>query len=116
LNFGTRDLLQTAIDVSNTLSLSCTNGQPYTFGLNGGTSNASDPAQRKMSQGAQSITYGLYRDATRTLPWGNTSGVDTASGTGTGTTQNFTVYGRVPSQNTPAAGTYTDTVVVTVTY
>jgi spore coat protein U-like protein len=38
-------------------------------------------------------------------------------GTGTGATQPaVTVYGRVPPQTTPAIGTYTDTVVVTVTY
>jgi spore coat protein U-like protein len=30
--------------------------------------------------------------------------------------QNLTVYGRVPSQGTPSAGTYNDTITVTVTY
>ncbi|MCR6502850.1 spore coat protein U domain-containing protein [Shinella sp. CPCC 101442] len=38
------------------------------------------------------------------------------SGTGSGSQQDITIYGRVPAQNTPLAGTYTDTVVVTVTY
>ncbi|WP_163468383.1 spore coat protein U domain-containing protein, partial [Klebsiella michiganensis] len=28
----------------------------------------------------------------------------------------YTVYGRVPVQTTPAPGTYTDTITVTVTY
>ncbi|WP_409528142.1 spore coat protein U domain-containing protein [Rhizobium sp.] len=38
------------------------------------------------------------------------------TGTGTGSPQTLTVYGRVPAQNTPAPGTYSDTVVVTVSY
>ena len=36
--------------------------------------------------------------------------------TGSGVSQSFTVYGRVPAQSTPAAGSYTDTIKVTVTY
>jgi spore coat protein U-like protein len=38
------------------------------------------------------------------------------SGTGIGSSQNYTVYGRVQAQTTPAPGTYTDTITVTVTY
>jgi spore coat protein U-like protein len=38
------------------------------------------------------------------------------SATGNGADQTFTIYGRVPAQTTPAPGTYTDTVTVTVTY
>lgn len=35
---------------------------------------------------------------------------------GSGVAQTFTVHGRVPPQNTPPPGNYSDTVVVTVTY
>ncbi|MCE3520182.1 spore coat protein U domain-containing protein, partial [Escherichia coli] len=35
---------------------------------------------------------------------------------GSGAAQPYTVYGRVPVQTTPAPGTYTDTITVTVTY
>jgi spore coat protein U-like protein len=38
------------------------------------------------------------------------------SGTGNGAGQTITIFGRVPAQTTPAPGTYTDTVTVTVTY
>jgi spore coat protein U-like protein len=58
----------------------------------------------------------LYSNAGRTTVWGNTVGTDTVAGTGTGATQSLTVYGRVPVQSTPGAGTYTDTVITTVTY
>jgi len=48
--------------------------------------------------------------------WGNTIGTNTVASTGTGAAQSFTVYGRIPSQTTPAPATYTDTITVTVTY
>ena len=48
--------------------------------------------------------------------WGNTVGTNTIAGTGSGGSQSYTVYGRVPPQTTPAAATYTDTITVTVTY
>jgi spore coat protein U-like protein len=38
------------------------------------------------------------------------------SGTGSGSGQALTVYGRVGSQTTPSPGAYSDSVVVTVTY
>jgi spore coat protein U-like protein len=37
-------------------------------------------------------------------------------GTGTGASQTITVYGKVPTQTTPVAGTYADSVIVTLTY
>ena len=57
-----------------------------------------------------------YRDLARTLPWGSTIGTNTVAGTGTGSAQAYTAYGHVPAQATPSAQTYTDTIVVTVTY
>jgi spore coat protein U-like protein len=69
-----------------------------------------------MSQASQNITYGLYRDSARAQPWGDSAGTNTAAGTGSGLAQTVTVYGRVPAQTTPSPGTYSDTVVVTISY
>ncbi len=70
-----------------------------------------------MTNGSDGITYGLYKDAARSQLWedANTPG-STVAGTGTGSAQSATVYGRVSAQGTPSAGAYSDTVVVTVTY
>ena len=63
------------------------------------------------------LAYELYRDSARSLRWGNTLTVDTASGTGTGSAQQLTIYGRVPPvSGQPPAGTYNDQVTVTITY
>jgi spore coat protein U-like protein len=116
VNFGSAGILSTNTDAQGTLSIQCSPSLPYTISLSGGNSGATDPTQRKMSFSGANLTYGLYQDAARTLPWGSTIGTNTTSGTGTGVTQTQTVYGRVAGQTTPAPGTYTDSVIVTVGY
>jgi spore coat protein U-like protein len=116
VSFGSQGTLTSNIDAQGTLSIQCTSQLPYAVSLNGGNSGATDPTLRKMTKGANSITYGLYRDAAHSLGWGSTSGVNTASGTGTGVAQTLTVYGRVPPQTTPKANTYSDSIIATITY
>ena len=116
INFGNLGLLTGNTDASGTLTIQCNSTLPYTVSLDGGTSGATDPTQRKMAFSGANIIYGLYRDSARSLPWGATVGTNTASGTGNGASQNQTVYGRVASQTTPKPGAYSDTIVVTVGY
>lgn len=116
LNFGSFGVLNAAHDAGTALAPTCTNGTAYQIGLDGGVSGAVDPTLRRMTKGAEAVTYGLYRDAGRTQPFGRTLGSDTLAGTGNGLAQSTTVYGRVPAQPTPSPGLYSDTVVVSVTY
>lgn len=116
LNFGSIGAITRNVDATNTLSVVCTSGAPYSIGLDGGLTGASNPATRKMSFGSNQITYGLYRNSGRTLPWGTANDGLAQGATGTGATQNFKVFGRVPTQPTPLPGAYADTIVVTVTY
>jgi spore coat protein U-like protein len=116
LNFGTQTLLNGNIDQTNTVSVTCATAVTYTVGLDGGLLAAVNPALRKLNNGTNQITYGIYRDAARSQGWGSTIGTNTVSGTGNGTIQNITSYGRIAPQVTPPAATYNDTVVITVTY
>jgi spore coat protein U domain-containing protein, fimbrial subunit CupE1/2/3/6 len=116
LNFGNQGILSANVDQTSTIQVTCTNTTPYNIGLDAGTGSGATVATRKMTSGGATVDYTLYSDSGRATVWGNTVGTDTLAGTGNGTGQNFTVYGRVPSQTTPAPGTYTDTVTVTVTY
>lgn len=116
VNFGTTSILASNIDATGTLTVQCSSAQPYTVSLSGGNSGALDPTQRKMAFGAQQVTYGLYRDPARTLPWGSSAGVNTASGNGSGIAQNLTVFGRIAPQVTPLPGSYSDAIVATVAY
>ena len=116
INFGTVGVLASSTDGTGTVTVQCSPALPYTVSLNGGNSGATNPTLRKMSFSGSTVTYGLYRDSARSQPWGDTVGSNAAAGTGTGSPQNLTVYGRVPAQTTPAPGTYSDTIVVTVAY
>ncbi|WP_366936220.1 spore coat protein U domain-containing protein [uncultured Nitratireductor sp.] len=114
IDFGSQGVLAANVDATGQVDVRCTPGSAYTIALNGGNAGA-PPTERKMTKGSETVTYGLYRDAARSQPWGTEVGT-TVPGSGNGAGQSFTVYGRVPPQNTPSPGTYVDTVVVTVTY
>jgi spore coat protein U-like protein len=117
LAFGSQGVLNANVDAQSTISVQCTNTTPYTVGLSAGNGAAATVAARKMTgPAAATVTYSVYRDAARSLVWGTTIGTDTLAGTGDGNPQPITVYGRVPPQVTPAAGGYSDTLTVTVTY
>jgi spore coat protein U-like protein len=117
LNFGNSvGVLTSEVVATTTLGAQCSNTTLYNVGLDAGQNSGGDINARKMTLGANSIGYQLYQDPARTVVWGNTVGTNTVSGTGSGNTQNLTVYGKVPAQLTPPAGTYTDVIVVTVTY
>jgi spore coat protein U-like protein len=115
LDFGSVTLLNGNVDAQTNLSVTCNSGVSYNVGLSNGLTGTG-PTTRLMTQGGEDVSYGLYRNNARTLPWGQTIGTNTVAGIGTGAAQSYTVYGRVPPQTTPSAGTYTDSVVVTVTY
>jgi spore coat protein U-like protein len=117
LNFGSSvGLLTSVVNATTTLGMQCTYGTAYNVGLDAGLNGGGSINARKMMLGANSIAYQLYQDSARTTVWGNTIGTNTVSGTGNGNTQSVTVYGSVPAQTTPPAGTYSDTIMVTVMY
>ena len=116
LDFGSQGVLVANVDQTSTIQVQCTNTTPYNIGLDAGTGSGATVATRKMTNGGATVNYSLYTSAARTTVWGNTVGTDTVAATGNGAAQNYTVYGRVPAQTTPAPASYTDTVTVTVTY
>jgi len=116
LNFGSQGVLSANVDQTSTIQVTCTNTTPYNIGLNAGTGSGATVATRKLTSGANTVNYTLYSNAGRTTVWGNTISTDTVAGTGNGAAQNYTVYGRIPAQTSPAPGSYSDTITVTVTY
>ncbi len=118
MDFGNQTSLAVDRTAINSIAVTCTPGVQYTVGMSNGSSGGTSPINRLMAKPAttQKITYGIYRNAARTQQWGATIGTNTTAGVGTGVTQNYTAYGRIPAQTTPPAGSYSDVVVVTVTY
>jgi spore coat protein U-like protein len=118
LDFGTQSLLTGAAEATSSISVTCTAGQSYAVGLSQGTTAGGTTTTRLMAHAGSGATvpYQLFADPARTQNWGN-SLADDVEGTGTGGAVAHTVYGRIPAQpSAPAAGDYSDTVTVTVTY
>lgn len=116
-------LVSTNVDAATTVSVTCTNGSPYSIGMDNG---ANFSGSRRMKQGATAnfLSYSLYVDSGRTNAWTTAASSSTCTtanscflGTGSGSAQAVNIYGRVPSTGTaPPTGTYTDTVTMTITY
>jgi len=100
------------VDQTSTISVTCSNGTDYSVALNDGA-NASGSTRQMTAGGSNYLTYQMYSDAARTTVWNAAAPV---TGTGNGAAQSLTVYGRIPSGQSVAAGSYSDTVQVTVTY
>lgn len=104
------------------LLLACSVG--YTLSLSHGT--AGSPGNRQLAAGAGRLAYGLFSDAARTQPWGD-GGAGGAPVGGSITTsllglvclagaRGHTIHGRLPANQNVPPGSYTDTVVLTVTW
>lgn len=115
LNFTSYDPTGGNVDRTTTVSITCTNGTAYNVGLDAGLTTGATVTTRQMTSGSNTLNYSLYSNSGRTTNWGNTSGTDTVPGTGSGAAQSLTVYGRIPgSQTSVVAGSYSDTITVTV--
>ena len=119
LGFGSVDTLSGSnVDGAGSLSVTCTNGTTWTAAAGVGAGTGATFVSRRLTAGANLLNYNLFTTAGRTIVWGDGTGATaTLAGTGTGTVQSVSVYGRVGSgQTSVPAGSYADTVAVTVTY
>jgi spore coat protein U-like protein len=119
LAFGTYDPVganaSADLDAIATFTVSCTGGSSWSIGLGGGQNPTG--TTRRMRDGANFLTYEIYRDAARSQPWRDTGAADRVSGAHASTgPQPVTLYGRIPSAQTPPVGTYADIVVATITF
>ena len=115
VTFVTGSSLAANVDAAGAVNVTCSSGASYTLTMDGGANGGTSAITRKMKLNAGLITYGLYQNSGRTTGWYNDA-PGTVSGTGTGSAQSIPVYGRVFAQTTPAPGTYSDSVIVTLTY
>ena len=115
LNFRRHGVLSSNVDRRRAFRINCSTGTNYEIGLDAGTTPGGTTTTRKMRRNTgETVDYMMYQNAARTTNWGNSPGVDTRSGVGTGSNQNIRIYGRVPTQDTPRPGRYRDTVTITI--
>ncbi len=111
LNFNAYSLVQ--LDATTNISVTCTNGTPYNITLSAGSSG-SITARTMVNSAGDPLTYQIYKDSARLNVWG-TAAADLLASTGTGAAQPHTIYGRIFGAQTATAGSYSDTVTITVT-
>lgn len=118
--FGNVNVISASnVDATGGVSVTCTSGTAWAASADAGAGTGASLATRKMANGANLLNYVLYTDSARTSVWGDGVGgtTSTFSGTGSGSAQASTIYARVPSgQTSLPAGSYADTVTVTVAY
>lgn len=113
--FGDYDVFTTAATTTTgQVGVNCTSGTDYTISLSAGFGTFTS---RVMTGGGNGLDYNLFSDPQHLTVWGDgTSGSVTVNGAGTGSNTAYTVYGLIPAQQNVPAGSYSDTITVTVTY
>ena len=107
------------LDAQGSVHVVCTNGSAVTITLGQGDNHIAGSAaapQRRMVDGTglSFLSYFLYSDASQTV-WGDTALTGKAD-TGNGADQSLTVYGSVTGGQNVPVGSYSDTVLATVTF
>jgi spore coat protein U-like protein len=99
------------------VTVRCTKGASVSIGIDTGAhAGAVVGSTRAMANGANSLGYDFYQNATYTTLW-TTSGLGLYSYVAADNSPaTVTIYGRVPAGQDVPAGTYQDTVQVTVNY
>jgi spore coat protein U-like protein len=91
-------------------------------GISIGTGGSGSYATRRMLNGSSQLQYNLFMDAARTTVWGNGSGGTAtvsppiSQSSGLRRIREAVIYGRIPARQNVRAGTYTDTMFVTVSF
>ena len=116
LAFGSYDPVVTNasadLDQTSTITVACTKGSSAAVSLDDGV-NASG-STRRMKAGADYLDYEMYSDSGRTTVW-NTSNTVSYAATSKAPAS-LTLYGRVAAGQDVPTGSYSDTVVATITF
>jgi len=116
MNFGDLGVLNADKAATSTVTATCTNTTPYSIGLDAGNTSGSSETARLLANGSNTLPFQLYKDGAYAQYWGSTTGT-LASGTGNGSAQTFTVFGRIQAlATTPPLGQYTTIINVTISY
>jgi spore coat protein U-like protein len=118
VRFGNYNPLNVAaLNRTGRIIVNCTGAGTFTAALS--TGNSGSYAPRYMLSGAtgDQLDYNLYTNAARTIIWGDgTGGSQIVSRAFNNNRVRLTVYARIPAQQNIAAGSYRDSIKVTVSF
>ncbi len=128
LAFGAYDVLSLQPkDTQGTVGITCDrSGGPQNvtvlmrLGIGTHGTSVSARRMRDSSGSGDFLSYGLYRDSGRNNVWGSSDNIDTMSQAlsvpnNQSRSVSFVIYGRIPAQQDVSAGSYGDSVQITVT-
>ncbi|MGD0941590.1 MAG: spore coat protein U domain-containing protein [Terracidiphilus sp.] len=115
LSFGS--YVSAALNATSTIQIACTGGTLYNIGLNAGNGAGATVITREMTGPAGALlNCRMFSNSAHSTNWGNTVGADTVAGSGNNEIQTLSIYGEIlPAQFVPM-GSYTDTIIATLTY
>ena len=114
---GTNVIDGAAHTMTGAVNVKCTFDTAWTASANAGLGTDATITTRKMQSGTDSLNYSLFTDTAGTTLWGDGTTGSTIGGTGTGQFVATNITGVIPAnQTTLRAGSYADTVTVTVNY
>jgi spore coat protein U-like protein len=119
VNFGTYDVFDTQPnDSTGEVTLNC-NGGARNVAVTISRGGTLFYAFRFMNRFLEPLFYNLYLDASRTVIWGDGSGgsqIEIVGNPPNNREMPLTIFARIPPEQDVSAGSYTDTVTVTVQY
>ncbi len=117
LAFGSYDSVSGAqVDVQGSLTVACSKGAATAITLSQGVNAAlgsTDLVPLRRMKGTTStnlLSYALFQDPARLVPWGNTALTGTTYLPASSAATSIPVYGRITGLQDVVAGAYTDTV------
>ncbi len=115
INFGAYDVQSTAnLTATGTIAVNCARNENITLSIGPSAYGGINPRLMKHSYYNDYLNYNLYQDNTYTTIWGDGS-QGTTPVTRRVKNRTFTVYGAVFFGQDVSAGSYSDTLTVTVT-
>ena len=119
VSFGSYDVFSgSPTDSTGQIVYNC-NGGSHAVTIDLSKGNSGNYAQRYMLRSAEQLNYNLYLDAARTQIWGDATGGTSHYGPTdppNATDVTVTIYGRIPAGADVSAGSYSDTITVTINY
>jgi spore coat protein U-like protein len=98
------------------ISIRCQGGSDHAYEVNLSTGQSHSYVARMMKSGANTLTYNIYTNASRTIVWGDGHGGSSTQTAYKNSTTTLDLFGQIPAGQDVANGLYTDSLIVTVNF
>lgn len=114
LDFGQTPPPSSPLSGQSTITVQCPANTAWSIALDDGLNYSG--GMRHMTSNGSYVAYHLYTDANHSRVWGTLGATVSGTTDANANAVNVPVYGQVPAQPTAVAGSYSDTIIATLTY